>query len=119
MYQWLLDMYDNFADLSTSDDKDTRLNPSLLPGWAYARALVLRLMEDTTKEKVSLPCSFLSPDNILVSQTRTKSVLALQQAAQDFPSVIPLLADKLDVTLASNIRAHKDFKIETDNMCAS
>jgi hypothetical protein len=54
-----------------------------------------------------------------VLQTHSKSVAALQQAAHDFPSVVPLLADKLDVALPHNLRAHKDFKIETDNLCAS
>ena len=38
----------------------------------------------------------------------------MKEAAQDFPSVVPLLADKLDVILPANIRAHRDFKIETD-----
>jgi hypothetical protein len=54
MHQWLLDMCDTFSDLSLSGDngKDARLNPCILPGWAYARALALRLTEDVTKEKV-------------------------------------------------------------------
>lgn len=46
-------------------------------------------------------------------------MIALQQAARDFPSVVPLLADKLDAVLPSNLRAHKDFRIETDGLYAS
>jgi hypothetical protein len=53
-----------------------------------------------------------------LSQIHTKSEVALQQAAHDFPSVVPLLADKLDVALPPNLRAHQDFKIETDNLYA-
>lgn len=55
MQQWLLDVYDTFLDRENSD---LRLNPSLLPGWAYARALVLRQVEDTTEEKVSHGADF-------------------------------------------------------------
>jgi hypothetical protein len=39
---------------------------------------------------------------------------ALIEAIRDFPSVVPLLADKLDVSLPNTIRSHRDFKIETD-----
>ncbi|KAF8972061.1 transcriptional repressor TCF25-domain-containing protein [Flammula alnicola] len=99
MQQWLVDVYDIFAErrASGSVGQDTRLNPSVLPGWAYARALALRVSEDATKEK-----------------DHTKSTNALKEALHDFPSVVPLLADKLDVSLPANIRAHRDFKIETD-----
>jgi hypothetical protein len=38
----------------------------------------------------------------------------LRDAARDFPSVVPLLADKLDISLSADIRAHHDFKIETE-----
>ena len=47
-------------------------------------------------------------------QDHSKSSLALKEAAYDFPSVVPLLADKLDVSLPANLRAHRDFRIETD-----
>jgi hypothetical protein len=39
---------------------------------------------------------------------------ALIEAIQNFPSVVPLLADELDVSLPDMIRSHRDFKIETD-----
>ena len=38
----------------------------------------------------------------------------MRNAARDFPSVVPLLADKLDISLSADIRAHHDFKIETE-----
>ncbi|KAF9037062.1 transcriptional repressor TCF25-domain-containing protein [Panaeolus papilionaceus] len=98
MSQWLLDMFEVFdVRRSNASTSDARLDPTFLPGWAYAKALALRNLEETSKEK-----------------DRTKSTEALRQAAQDFPSVVPLLADKLDVNLTAAIRAHRDFRIETD-----
>ncbi|KAJ7705832.1 hypothetical protein B0H14DRAFT_2647207 [Mycena olivaceomarginata] len=44
----------------------------------------------------------------------TAGTAALIEAIRDFPSVVPLLADKLDVSLSNTIRSHRDFKIETD-----
>ena len=38
----------------------------------------------------------------------------MRDAARDFPSIVPLLADKLDISLSADIRAHHDFKIETE-----
>ncbi|KDR71096.1 hypothetical protein GALMADRAFT_229747 [Galerina marginata CBS 339.88] len=99
MYQWLLDVYEVFAERQAKGDGQTnnRLNPSLLPGWAYARALALRISEDASKDK-----------------DHSASTSALKEAARDFPSVVPLLADKLDVSLPAGIRAHRDFRILTD-----
>ncbi|KAJ2915984.1 hypothetical protein MD484_g4437, partial [Candolleomyces efflorescens] len=88
MHQWLLDVYGLF-DGKNSESR--RINPSLLPGWAYARALALRVA---------------GSDNY-------KSTAALKDALSDFPTVVPLLADKLEVSLQASVRAHPDFKIET------
>jgi hypothetical protein len=44
----------------------------------------------------------------------SNSAKALIDAARDFPSIVPLLADKLDISLPADIRAHRDFKIETE-----
>ena len=54
MSQWLLDTYDLFAKRheNSSENADARLNPSLLPGWAYARVLSLKISEDASKDKV-------------------------------------------------------------------
>ncbi|KAJ6544301.1 transcriptional repressor TCF25-domain-containing protein [Mycena capillaripes] len=95
MGQWLLDMFDLYSTRrSGPQTKDARADPSLLPGWSYARALALR-----TAEK---------------SKDPTAGTAALIEAIQAFPSVVPLLADKLDVSLPNSIRSHRDFKIETD-----
>jgi len=55
MEKWLLDIYNVFTNrLSDSDEKlDGRLNPSLLPGFGYARALAMRAIEDKANEEVS------------------------------------------------------------------
>ncbi|KAJ7032828.1 transcriptional repressor TCF25-domain-containing protein [Mycena alexandri] len=43
MEQWLLDMFDLYATRRSGPrTKDSRADPSLLPGWSYARALALR-----------------------------------------------------------------------------
>ncbi|KAJ6615494.1 transcriptional repressor TCF25-domain-containing protein [Mycena sp. CBHHK59/15] len=93
MGQWLLDMFDLFtARRMKPQTKDARADPSLLPGWLYARALALRT---NTKDA-------------------TASTAALVEAIRSFPSVVLLLSDKLDVSLPNSIRSHRDFKIETD-----
>ncbi|KAJ7775719.1 transcriptional repressor TCF25-domain-containing protein [Mycena maculata] len=95
MGQWLLDVFDLYsARRIQPQTKDARADPSLLPGWSYARALALR-----TAEK---------------SKDPTAGTAALIEAIRAFPSVVPLLADKLDVTLPNTIRSHPGFKIETD-----
>ncbi|KAJ7705831.1 transcriptional repressor TCF25-domain-containing protein [Mycena olivaceomarginata] len=95
MGQWLLDMLDLYSTRrNRPQTKDARADPSLLPGWSYARALALR-----TAGK---------------SKDPTAGTAALIEAIRDFPSVVPLLADKLDVSLSNTIRSHRDFKIETD-----
>ena len=54
MHQWFIDIFDVFADrrANSTEKSDPRLNPSLLPGWAYARALALKVLEDGTKGSV-------------------------------------------------------------------
>ncbi|EGO27075.1 hypothetical protein SERLADRAFT_446308 [Serpula lacrymans var. lacrymans S7.9] len=98
MSHWLLDIWNEFH--SRSRGKETRSNysnPSNLPGWAFARALAIRMREESGKEK--------SPGD---------STDALKQAILGFPSVVVLLADKADITLSSEIRSQKAFKIHTD-----
>ncbi|KAK7053756.1 transcriptional repressor TCF25-domain-containing protein [Favolaschia claudopus] len=95
MTQWLLDMFDLYATRrNTTQTKDARVDPSLLPGWSYSRALALRSIG-----------KFKDPD---------AGTAALIEAIRSFPSVVPLLADKLDISLPNTIRSHRDFKIETD-----
>ncbi|KAG5724562.1 Transcription factor 25 [Termitomyces sp. T112] len=73
-----------------------KMDPSLLPGWAYARALVLRVAEGD-KANDTLP-----------------SAKALEEAIRSFPEVVPLLADKLEVALPGYIRSHESFRVNTD-----
>lgn len=93
MAQWLVDVYDIF-DSSHEFGKDKRLNPSLLPGWAYSHALALRtLAKDGSQDR---------------------STAALTEAIRAFPSIVPLLADKLDVSLPASVRGHPECKIQTN-----
>ncbi|KAJ7071728.1 transcriptional repressor TCF25-domain-containing protein [Mycena belliarum] len=95
MGQWLLEMFDLYsARRSRPQTKDARVDPSLLPGWSYSRALALRV-NDKLKDS-------------------TAGTAALLEAIRSFPSIVPLLADKLDISLPNTIRGHRDFKIETD-----
>ncbi|KIY63859.1 DUF654-domain-containing protein, partial [Cylindrobasidium torrendii FP15055 ss-10] len=94
MGPWLLDAYKVFSDWRTKDPTGKRLNPSVLPGWMYSRALALK--------------------NSSKSKEQDASADALVEAVTAFPSVVPLLADKLDVVLPQDLRAHNDFRLEVD-----
>ena len=49
-----------------------------------------------------------------LNQDPAVGTAALIEAIRSFPSIVPLLADKLEITLSNSIRSHPDFKIETD-----
>ena len=124
MYQWLIDVFDVFAARRKERTGETggRMDPSLLPGWSYARALALRSEEVAKKSKVRVFLSNLRFEYILNSfrtQDHQHSTDALKEAIKDFPSIVPLLADKIDGSLPASIRAHPDFKIQTDSKCVS
>ncbi|KDQ27547.1 hypothetical protein PLEOSDRAFT_1056068 [Pleurotus ostreatus PC15] len=103
MGSWLLEMYDLHALNNSSSSKEKtqqqngRLNPTVLPGWLYARALALRYDEDSRKDKM-----------------HEGSTAALRLAVTSFPSVVPLLADKIDAAIPDSVRAHVDFRIQTE-----
>ncbi|TFK22781.1 DUF654-domain-containing protein [Coprinopsis marcescibilis] len=100
LHQWIVDLFDLFSGRRQESQKtkpDSRINPSFLPGFTYARSLALRLIEVSEK-----------------SQDHSRSNEALRDALRDFPSVLPLLADKLDIALPASIRSHPDFKVQTD-----
>ncbi|KAI0314510.1 transcriptional repressor TCF25-domain-containing protein [Amylostereum chailletii] len=80
MHQWLLDVQDALHSTPAAVVHH-------LPGWAYARALALRVKNDATADT------------------------ALQQAIRDFPSVIPLLADKADIALPGEVRGREVFRV--------
>ncbi|KAK0231553.1 transcriptional repressor TCF25-domain-containing protein [Armillaria fumosa] len=92
MTGWLLEIFDLFKQ--RRQEKGVHINLSVLPGWLYARALALRVGRDTKQ--------------------RESSSEALIEAVKSFPSVVPVLADKLEVSLPASIRGHRDFRIETD-----
>ncbi|KXN88365.1 Transcription factor 25 [Leucoagaricus sp. SymC.cos] len=94
MAQWLVDVYD-VCNTSQDTQGTGRLNPSLLPGWAYSYALALHILEKNSND-------------------HTSSTTALTRAICDYPSIIPLLADKLEVSLPISVRGHPQCKIETD-----
>ena len=56
MHQWLLDVFDVFTERTSIPgyEQDARLDPTILPGWAYARALAFRMVEDASKNEVNL-----------------------------------------------------------------
>ncbi|KAL4259391.1 TCF25 family protein [Pleurotus pulmonarius] len=103
MGSWLLEMYDLHASNNSSISKavtqqqNERLNPTVLPGWLYARALALRYDEESRKDKA-----------------HEGSTAALRLAVTSFPSVVPLLADKIDATITDSVRGHVDFRIQTE-----
>lgn len=56
MWNWLLDMwesYDEEAQKSADWEFSHRFNVTALPGWAYSRALALRMKEDDEGNEVS------------------------------------------------------------------
>ena len=64
-----------------------------IPGWAYAKALALRANKDESGAKE-----------------------ALESAVREWPSVVPLLADKCDIGLSVEVRGHRAFRIFTKDM---
>lgn len=97
MGQWLLDVYSEFACAKTAFED--HLNPSALPGWAYARALALFVREKAGG-----------------GQSVGSSTDALKQAMLAFPEVVPLLADKCDISLSPELREHRALRIQTDGI---
>ncbi|KAH9936840.1 transcriptional repressor TCF25-domain-containing protein [Epithele typhae] len=100
MGQWLIDLWDVFESEIKKEAKDgkspyvRRMLPNLLPGIAYSRALALFIREGDMDHE--------------------RSTEALKEAIHTFPSVVPLLADKADITLGGNIRQHPSFRIQVD-----
>ncbi|KAL5530807.1 hypothetical protein ACEPAF_7065 [Sanghuangporus sanghuang] len=100
MYEWLLSLWD-LHDAEARKEVDTgdtwrRFNVTVLPGWSYARALALWSIEDSKKED------------------HEASTAALKDAILNFPAVVPLLADKIDIHLPGDLRGHPDFRVHVD-----
>ncbi|KIJ58792.1 hypothetical protein HYDPIDRAFT_44335 [Hydnomerulius pinastri MD-312] len=99
MGDWLLNVW-NVYQGGKVEETEGCVDPSVLPGWAYARALLLRGKEKERKDK---------GEDVGEESTR-----ALGQAILAFPSVIPLLADKCDISLPTEVRSHKASRIRMD-----
>lgn len=98
MSQWLLDVWDFFATHASNEKAYSgRLVPTALPGWAYARALALYVREEEHRDK-----------------DHGESTKALQDAIIAFPAVVPVLADKADISLSADVRRHSAFRIHPD-----
>ncbi|PIL36489.1 hypothetical protein GSI_00178 [Ganoderma sinense ZZ0214-1] len=104
MIQWLIELWDLFEPelaKETTDSKSPymrRIVPNVLPGFAYARALALFIREERTDDRL-----------------HEESTPALEDAIRRFPSVVPVLADKADISLSASIRSHAAFRIHTDS----
>ncbi|KAH8115679.1 DUF654-domain-containing protein [Phellopilus nigrolimitatus] len=99
MHDWLLsmwDLHDSTAKADREDDTWNKFNVTVLPGWSYARALALRAKEAAKKEG------------------HEASTAALREAILAFPSVVPLLADKIDIFLPGELRGHSAFRVHVD-----
>ena len=54
MTQWLLDVWDFFSKVGNDESFRKRVRPTVLPGWAYARALALFTEEQSKKRVLAL-----------------------------------------------------------------
>ncbi|KAL1698609.1 transcriptional repressor TCF25-domain-containing protein [Schizophyllum commune] len=97
--EWLLSVWDIFTSWKKQEPEKLakRMDPTLLPGWNYSRALALYIKEKGEKSK-----------------KHDESTAALVDAVKAFPPIVPLLADKLEVSLPESLRSHCIFRIETD-----
>ncbi|KAI5830065.1 DUF654-domain-containing protein [Schizophyllum commune Tattone D] len=97
--EWLLSVWDIFTSWKKQEPEKLakRMDPTLLPGWNYSRALALYIKEKGEKSK-----------------KYDESTAALVDAVKAFPPIVPLLADKLEVSLPESLRSHRIFRIETD-----
>ncbi|KAI0002896.1 transcriptional repressor TCF25-domain-containing protein [Russula compacta] len=104
MHSWLLSFSEIFSPVilkkpCSSSEVEPRFGHApvcALPGWAYARALALRAEGDN-----------------YVSQVWSSSTEALRQAVLEFPSIVPLLADKAEIVLSAEVRSQPAFRIFT------
>jgi len=95
MGQWLIDIWNSHE--SVGETLEGRFDVRGLPGWAYARALALFINEETKIEK-----------------NHDESTKALRDAIRAFPSVVTVLADKLEAPIAGEIRGNPAFRLHID-----
>ncbi|KLO13821.1 DUF654-domain-containing protein [Schizopora paradoxa] len=98
MHDWLLSFWDVHDKLASDSKLELGcFNVTALPGWAFGRALALRAKADAEKTK-----------------DYTASSAALRDAILAFPSVVPLVADKTDISLPGEVRGHPAFAVQVD-----
>lgn len=94
MTKWAIDMWE--AQVPEMGDNPKRICVRSLPGFSYSRALALFLEEEAHHKE------------------HESSTAALREAILKFPAVVPLLADKADISLSFEVRKHSAFRIYTD-----
>ncbi|KAJ8080196.1 hypothetical protein PM082_017026 [Marasmius tenuissimus] len=101
MNEWMEDVSRAFE--SHPKESQGKMDPTVLPGWAWSRAVVMRLgIEDPGKNSAQR------------DELAKKSTEALMEAIRSFPSILPLLADKIDVVVPDTVRGLKECRIEVD-----
>ena len=121
MTQWIIDIWDLFEPELSKENKDSkppyirRIVPNILPGMTYARALALYIREESSGDKVRVSRDPHDQPSLTRSQSHEGSSKALEYAIRTFPSVVPLLADKADISQSGEVRSHPAFKIQVDN----
>ncbi|KAH8830028.1 transcriptional repressor TCF25-domain-containing protein [Flagelloscypha sp. PMI_526] len=94
MRKWLLEVYDIFEK---RDNKDrTEMDPSKLPGYNYSRALAVFLDEEGRKAG------------------HEKSSELLKVAFRTYPTVLPLLADKIEVRVPGSLQSLDAYRVVLD-----
>ncbi|KAF8486516.1 transcriptional repressor TCF25-domain-containing protein [Gautieria morchelliformis] len=94
--QWLLGVWDAYANMDLGKDGEARFDVTILPGWCWSRALALFEKEDEGHAE------------------HLESTQALKDAILAFPSIAPLLSDKIDLSISPELRKLDAFKIVTD-----
>lgn len=114
MHEWILDVWEYFE--TGQDSLEGSITPTALPGWWYTRALAMKIREDTARSQASEIMSLRA--NSLKSwgfQDHALSIQAFVAAVSRFPSLLPLLADKVDVALSVEERSKPAFRVHVDS----
>lgn len=114
MHDWLLDVWEYFE--TNQDGFAGRLTAMVLPGWWYTKALAMKIREDATGLQASeIAYPFFADPLTLIFQDHASSNRAFVAAVLRFPSLLPLLADKVDITLPAGLRSEPAFKLHVDS----
>ncbi|KAH9887711.1 transcriptional repressor TCF25-domain-containing protein [Cubamyces lactineus] len=103
MTQWLIDLCEVFesdVEKEVQEGKSPyvrRIIPNIMPGIAYSHALALFMREESSGDS-----------------QHERSTAALKHAVLNHPPVVPILADKADISLSGDIRSHPAFRIHPD-----